>query len=508
MEVEYLREMRQNYLMIQAEENQGQGYEAKMMIGNTIEGLLKFRIKKTDNQYRFCYEITSKQPLSRILEKQAISAIQIRKLLLGIARTLTRMEDYLLTEEQILLVPDYIYVDPEEYQPFLCLLPGKKGNFPEEFSLFLQFLLGKADHKDKEAVVLIYGLYRESLKENYGLDNLLRWLMRENYPIVGYRNGDENCERIKAENTNSGSLEKEEKRLRDPERAAEKGKSPRDAHEPRQNRQSADSDRKPACFYFLPGAAMLLLAAGLRFFSGRYKLVPYSIYLSVAGLVLLVTGAAIRLYRTLSDKKGRQTEADCQIFHDPSSCSQLPYEETLTYTSSNSQLFHEQTSFRETSFETSEYNPPNSNPNLQLNAPVQQSQWQMVFQEPEEGNAEEISMPMDSNEEEMRTVLLWNQSEDKTVRRLVSRDGQISILLPYYPFIIGKQEGLCDYVLDKNTVSRLHVRIDETEAGCRVTDLNSTNGTFVNGKLLDANGTALIQQGDEIGVADLKFQLK
>lgn len=39
MEVEYLREMRQNYLMIQAEESQEQGYEARMMIGNTIDGL-------------------------------------------------------------------------------------------------------------------------------------------------------------------------------------------------------------------------------------------------------------------------------------------------------------------------------------------------------------------------------------------------------------------------------------------------------------------------------------
>ena len=73
---------------------------------------------------------------------------------------------------------------------------------------------------------------------------------------------------------------------------------------------------------------------------------------------------------------------------------------------------------------------------------------------------------------------------------------------------IGTQEGLCDYVLDKSTVSRLHVRIDETEEGYRVTDLNSTNGTFVNGRPLDANGTALIQPGDEIGVADLRFQLK
>ena len=48
MEVEYLREMRQNYLMIQVEESREQGYEARMMIGNTIDGLLRFRIKKSD----------------------------------------------------------------------------------------------------------------------------------------------------------------------------------------------------------------------------------------------------------------------------------------------------------------------------------------------------------------------------------------------------------------------------------------------------------------------------
>ena len=115
--------------MITMEEAGEPGYEARMMIGNTIEGLLKFRIKKTDGASRYCYEITSKQPLSRLLETRTINAVRIQTLLLGIAGTLTRMEDYLLTEEQILLDPDQIYVNPETYDPFLCLIPGKKETF-------------------------------------------------------------------------------------------------------------------------------------------------------------------------------------------------------------------------------------------------------------------------------------------------------------------------------------------------------------------------------------------
>ena len=60
--------------MITMEEAGEPGYEARMMIGNTIEGLLKFRIKKTDGASRYCYEITSKQPLSRLLETRTINA--------------------------------------------------------------------------------------------------------------------------------------------------------------------------------------------------------------------------------------------------------------------------------------------------------------------------------------------------------------------------------------------------------------------------------------------------
>ena len=38
----------------------------------------------------------------------------------------------------------------------------------------LQYLLGKVNHQDKDCVVMAYGLYQESLKENYGMADLLR----------------------------------------------------------------------------------------------------------------------------------------------------------------------------------------------------------------------------------------------------------------------------------------------------------------------------------------------
>ena len=79
-----------------------QGYESQMLSRNTIEGVLKFQIRQMDNGVRFYYEITSRQPLSRVLENRNIQAEEIRRLVVGIFGVLERVERYLLREGSIL----------------------------------------------------------------------------------------------------------------------------------------------------------------------------------------------------------------------------------------------------------------------------------------------------------------------------------------------------------------------------------------------------------------------
>lgn len=112
-------------------------------------------------------------------------------------------------------------------------------------------------------------------------------------------------------------------------------------------------------------------------------------------------------------------------------------------------------------------------------------------------------------EEEMKksqedgTVLLADLGESKGIARLepLDRDSEM-IEIPYVPFVIGKHPQLTDYCLLRPTVSRLHLRIDRKEKVCIVTDLNSTNGTSVNGYSLQANETVSVKNGDTISIAD------
>lgn len=88
MKTSYQRELKRNYLIVETETSEGQGeppFEQKMLEQNQIDGILRFQVRQKDEEVRFFYEITSKQPLSRLLEGQTIQAEQIRALVFGIA---------------------------------------------------------------------------------------------------------------------------------------------------------------------------------------------------------------------------------------------------------------------------------------------------------------------------------------------------------------------------------------------------------------------------------------
>lgn len=72
--------------------------------------------------------------------------------------------------------------------------------------------------------------------------------------------------------------------------------------------------------------------------------------------------------------------------------------------------------------------------------------------------------------------------------------------------IIGSNKAICDCVIDNQTISRNHVRVSKVDNRYYVMDLNSTNGTFVNGIRLIDNETKEIINGDELMIGRIKLK--
>lgn len=52
MEVRYKREVNHNYMILDAP-SEGGGYECRMLASNTIEGLLRFRVRQYEDKREF-----------------------------------------------------------------------------------------------------------------------------------------------------------------------------------------------------------------------------------------------------------------------------------------------------------------------------------------------------------------------------------------------------------------------------------------------------------------------
>ena len=67
--------------------------------------------------------------------------------------------------------------------------------------------------------------------------------------------------------------------------------------------------------------------------------------------------------------------------------------------------------------------------------------------------------------------------------------------------MIGRDES-ADFTVDSSRVSRKHVLLDRRESGYVLRDLESTNGTYVNGKRVSED---TLTDGDVIVIADFEL---
>jgi pSer/pThr/pTyr-binding forkhead associated (FHA) protein len=89
--------------------------------------------------------------------------------------------------------------------------------------------------------------------------------------------------------------------------------------------------------------------------------------------------------------------------------------------------------------------------------------------------------------------------------RLVSLDGHVDIELAGILTVVGRHHD-CDVRVDSSRVSRRHCCLAVIRDEVVIRDLNSTNGTSVNGHRVRAG--AALRHGDELGIAHLRYRLE
>ena len=148
MEISYKRELDQNYLILW-EEKFRDCYQVEMLVKNQIPGLLSCRLGLWDEKAALYYEITSRQNLRLILERKRLNAGELYRLLEGLQKAVKTCRSYLLDGKQLLLNPDYIYLEPDTWEPAFCYFPFEEQEMQEAFLSLAEYLLDRLDRQDQ-----------------------------------------------------------------------------------------------------------------------------------------------------------------------------------------------------------------------------------------------------------------------------------------------------------------------------------------------------------------------
>ena len=123
---------------------------------------------------------------------------------------------------------------------------------------------------------------------------------------------------------------------------------------------------------------------------------------------------------------------------------------------------------------------------------------------------EMADIDFDPVEEDVQETSFLSESDLHCSGKLLYEGGgtaERDFTISHTPFSIGSKEGKNDAVLHSGVVSRYHARIIRENDMYYLQDLNSRNGTYLNGRLLPYHEAALLKPMDMISFADVTYRV-
>lgn len=454
MRAEYKRDMNHNYLILYGEDEiNTDSYQVRMLVGNVIPSLLKCRIQGMDGRFLVYFDITSKQALSVLYEEKKMGVEDLRLIFGGFVKAMEDAAEYLMNPGQFIISPEYIYTDIEKQEIYFCMMPGYEKDIKEQFQFLTEYILPKIDHQDQDAVILGYGVYKRAMEDSFHLEHI----KEELYKTQGQQGTTTN----KPEQMKTESEQRQESEDFNPEEEGFWGNE-------EINQEFVRDGEKSKRLSLPQKTGVIVLAAILLCGIAAITLMGYLPYLETGTIlgIIIVLVACVMLFVYVSKikkkpgalRQGREEERDKpkgitgKVPTDHTDQSQNTIQSVVKSTNKpvvkSSQLHAD---YGET---------------VVLSAGAVSGQASLVSKEPGE----------------LATIYI---NEDLTV--------------------IGKLETACDAVISLPTVSRIHAKIKKKEDAYYLTDMNSRNGTAVNGRLLLPDEEYQLEPEDEVDFAQARY---
>ena len=559
MEKEYVRELDHTYLIpcdVQVNEDE---YLLQMALRGKLPGTLPLSIAGKNGRKSLRADVTACTSIASRYKTVELTGSDLRKILSTIRDISRKMPGLLMTAQDLFLDPEWIFLGPGGDEVLLCYLPHISETEPDSIRILSEFILKRVDHSDQAAVRLAYDLFDQVSAPSYLLTDLLTRLLAGNsedvlnafgtgtgripdsgagmgripdsgagmgrIPDSGAGMGriadsGAGMGRIADSGAGMGRVGDPYALLRRKGDSSAAGSPPGNARAGGRRRDDAYTDQSARAMH---GGGDENYAAGSDFaeFSGsnfrklpppgkkksrtRF-LLPAMIILSAACAAIFffqmdptqilgmgfLCAALIWIIRSSLEKRSGEKK-NIWFDDDPDAQSDDQF-----YQSLRNEVYAQQDTYTQdtSSVRQAAYAQDPSAARQAAYAQNPSAARQAAYAQGDSFTADRVP--------EERTRLLHKA---RPVLVSLQKEQCPDIYLDQDHLILGKSRSLCDILLPGDTVSRKHARIERRTDGYYVTDLFSTNGTFLDGHRLESGQAVILNDGAQLTIASLHYRV-
>ena len=551
--VRYERNNGVNYAVIDTKEEWKceDDYEVKMLMLNTPEYFLHITMNYIDKKNSIYYDISSKQQLSKLFEYGKVTMEDVKSLFDNISRMVRVVDEYMLNLDRVILNPQDIYVSlsDKKYSFMYSPVAGEKDFYDKMRSLF-EYILERFDHSvKKSSLVKFYEIYQRILVRDYTPDKLMEFFDDENEGIhiineedltdgrADNAYGEDNAygrDRAYGEDINyagNNNYAKNKTYIRNNNRVKGKaytkdndsiidkiydrndnynnnnnfeGTVIKDVMPEIINTDKPDKRSKKTTFIIKAVATVLVLNAIVSMFFKSYAVIKIG---TTASIICIIVGLAIFYITDKAAKVIGELINEDKVTEDEL----IPYRLHNYGNKTENGIAEDKASEAQVNTgldnEYGKQKDNNEYDNIVMAKVIDEEEEQPA----QYGNTMLLSDYLNMLKDNKLTLKITDTDSEIPlyVKKADGYEAVTEKLEPdSYPCTIGSLEESSDIYIASPIISKMHACIIKDEDKFYIEDMNSTNGTFINGERIAMHNKMCLSDGDALRIASYEFVVK
>lgn len=145
---------------MQALEEQGRLYQVRMLVENELPYILSSAMICTDAEVWLSHNTKDCYGLQAYLQQKTMTGVRLKKILNQIMQQADALEAYLLDASDLVIRVEYLFVQKEKEEIRMLCVPGYQKPLKGQLALFLEYLMPRFAHEDREGELFLYECHR------------------------------------------------------------------------------------------------------------------------------------------------------------------------------------------------------------------------------------------------------------------------------------------------------------------------------------------------------------